>query len=145
MLCWVAASLFMLVMVAAVALQVISRYVFFSPPSWTEELARYCMIWAGYLGATVAFYRREDPVLVATQFVNTSFFSVLVSLIQNIAVLLFLIPIIYWSPDILSHHLIRETESLKLNSTYVMLIVPIFASVIVVHVMARLLSPTSKV
>ncbi|HEY7804421.1 MAG TPA: TRAP transporter small permease subunit, partial [Orrella sp.] len=35
------------VLVAAVMLQVIARYVFQSPPPWTEELARYAMIWAG--------------------------------------------------------------------------------------------------
>jgi TRAP-type C4-dicarboxylate transport system permease small subunit len=42
-------------MVAAVSWQVISRYVFSAPSSWTEEIARFLLIWIGVLGAAYAF------------------------------------------------------------------------------------------
>ncbi|KPQ05845.1 MAG: TRAP-type C4-dicarboxylate transport system, small permease component [Rhodobacteraceae bacterium HLUCCA12] len=58
------AILGIVVMVAAVVIQIIGRYVFAQPPFWTEELARYAMIWAGCLGASVAFRRLVDPRLV---------------------------------------------------------------------------------
>jgi TRAP-type C4-dicarboxylate transport system permease small subunit len=45
----------MVAMVAAVSWQVISRYVFSSPSSWTEEVARFLLIWIGVLGAAYAF------------------------------------------------------------------------------------------
>ena len=45
----------MAALVAAVSWQVISRYVFASPSSWTEEVARFLMIWVGLLGAAYAF------------------------------------------------------------------------------------------
>ena len=45
----------MVALVASVSWQVISRYVFSSPSSWTEELARFLMIWVGLLGAAYAF------------------------------------------------------------------------------------------
>ena len=45
----------MVAMVAAVSWQVISRYVFASPSSWTEEVARFLLIWIGVLGAAYAF------------------------------------------------------------------------------------------
>ena len=45
----------MVALVAAVSWQVISRYVFASPSSWTEEVARFLMIWVGLLGAAYAF------------------------------------------------------------------------------------------
>jgi TRAP-type C4-dicarboxylate transport system permease small subunit len=45
----------MAAMVLAVSWQVISRYVFSSPSSWTEEIARFLMIWIGVLGASYAF------------------------------------------------------------------------------------------
>lgn len=45
----------MVAMVASVSWQVISRYVFSSPSSWTEEVARFLMIWIGVLGAAYAF------------------------------------------------------------------------------------------
>jgi TRAP-type C4-dicarboxylate transport system permease small subunit len=45
----------MVVLVAAVSWQVISRYIFASPSSWTEEVARFLLIWIGVLGAAWAF------------------------------------------------------------------------------------------
>ena len=46
---------FLTAMVALVLFQVAARYVFRAVPVWTEEIARYCMVWGGLLGATVAF------------------------------------------------------------------------------------------
>ena len=45
----------MTVLVAAVSWQVVSRYVFSAPSSWTEEVARFLLIWIGVLGAAYAF------------------------------------------------------------------------------------------
>lgn len=42
-------------LVFAVSWQVISRYLFTSPSSWTEEIARFLLIWIGTLGAAYAF------------------------------------------------------------------------------------------
>jgi len=47
--------LLMVCLVGAVLWQVISRYVFASPSSWTEELARFLLIWISLLGASYAF------------------------------------------------------------------------------------------
>lgn len=43
--------LFLLVVVAMVLLQVASRYIFADPPLWTEEFARYALVWTTFLGA----------------------------------------------------------------------------------------------
>lgn len=142
--CWWIACVFILVMVFAVALQVVSRYVFHMPPSWTEELARYAMIWAGYLGATVAFYRCEDPVLVKPSVDRNRFLTVASSLIRSTAVSIFIVPVLYWSPVILQQHLLRETESMGLTSSYVMLVVPVFCAVILVHTLSQLMSTLSE-
>ncbi len=42
-------------MVLFTFLQVVGRYVFASPPSWTEELSRYLSVWLIFLGAAIAF------------------------------------------------------------------------------------------
>jgi TRAP-type transport system small permease protein len=38
-------------LVALMAAQVVARYVFGSPIAWTEELARFVLIWLGFMGA----------------------------------------------------------------------------------------------
>jgi TRAP-type C4-dicarboxylate transport system permease small subunit len=50
--------LLMTAMVLAVTWQVVSRYLLASPSSWTEEVARYLLIWIGMLGAAHAFRKR---------------------------------------------------------------------------------------
>jgi TRAP-type C4-dicarboxylate transport system permease small subunit len=46
-----------LVITIAVFLQVVFRYVFQSPLSWSEELARYLFVWSGFLGVALATMR----------------------------------------------------------------------------------------
>lgn len=43
-------------MVVCVTWQVVSRYVLGSPSSWTEELARFLLIWIGLLGGAYAYH-----------------------------------------------------------------------------------------
>ena len=44
-------AFFLVCLVALVLLQVFSRYLFETPLSWTEELARYAMIWLVFIAA----------------------------------------------------------------------------------------------
>ena len=45
-------------LVVSIAWQVMSRYLLDDPSSWTEELARFLLIWIGMLGASFAFRQR---------------------------------------------------------------------------------------
>ena len=47
--------LLMSVLILSIAWQVASRYFLRDPSSWTEELARFALIWAGLLGAVYAY------------------------------------------------------------------------------------------
>jgi TRAP-type C4-dicarboxylate transport system permease small subunit len=137
-ICLLAACWLLTAMLLTVGLQVLARYVFFSPPSWTEELARYLMIWAGLLGATVAFYRREDPVLMVPPRIRSATISLLAAAVRAAAVMLFLLPLVYYSPQILEHHMLRLTDSTQINLAYIFVIVPVFAAIILFHLLARL-------
>lgn len=48
-------ALLMTAMVGSVVWQVLSRYLFVVPAAWTEELARFLLIWIGMLGAAYAY------------------------------------------------------------------------------------------
>lgn len=45
---------FMFIMCLVVCYQVITRFIFHDPPAWTEEVARYCMVYIAMLGSGVA-------------------------------------------------------------------------------------------
>lgn len=135
--CWSAAAVLMVLMLVSVLLQVIARYVFFSPPSWTEEFARYCMIWSGLLGATVTCYRQSDPVLVAAPEFRRTSNAVIAELLRTAAILAVAVPVLIYSPDVISHHMLRETESMRWTSGYVLLVVPFSFSIIFFHSLVR--------
>ncbi len=54
----------MLVMCAVVLWQVVSRFILNSPSVWSEEVARYCMIWIAMLGGGAAMKRAGHMNLV---------------------------------------------------------------------------------
>lgn len=45
---------FLITLTIATFVQVVGRYVLNSSPSWTDEMARYCFVWANMLGAAIA-------------------------------------------------------------------------------------------
>ncbi|CDU15399.1 TRAP transporter small permease [Vibrio coralliirubri] len=48
-------SFALMLLVVTVTWQVFSRYVLNDPSNWTDELARYAMVWLGLLGASYLF------------------------------------------------------------------------------------------
>lgn len=46
----------MVALIAVITLQIVSR-VFFTAVSWTEEVARFLLVWITFMGATLAFQR----------------------------------------------------------------------------------------
>lgn len=46
----------MVALIAVITLQIVSR-VFFTAAGWTEELARFLLVWITFMGATLAFQR----------------------------------------------------------------------------------------
>lgn len=51
--------LLLFAMVVSAMAQVITRYVFNAPLTWSEELSRYLFIWLSFLGTWYAWVRRE--------------------------------------------------------------------------------------
>ncbi len=95
---WVAVRLAagcLIAMLVIVMLQVVARYLFDAPPAWTEEGARYMMVWSGLLGAAIAFKRRLDPVLVDWRPAGPAWLLAGMRLLQSLAVLGFMLPVLY--------------------------------------------------
>ena len=59
----VAGIALVLVIVVAVLVQVVMRYVFASPNPWTEELSRFAFIWLSSMGAALATKTRSHFAL----------------------------------------------------------------------------------
>lgn len=135
---WLATGLVGL-MLTCILVQIVARYLFDEPPAWTEELARHAMIWAGFLGATVACRRRLDPVLVNHATLRNPMLQRFARWLEFAAVLLFGVPILVAAPRFLELHAERFTESLQLPSVLVVFIIPLCIAVILFQALARVL------
>ncbi len=142
---WLAMSCFT-AMLVFVAIQVVARYLLRDPPSWTEELARFAMVWGGLLGATVAFKTRFDPVLLKFYERTSGAKAVALALVRSVSVLVFMVPVFYyslWGPGFdlargfLGRSVHRTADTLGFPMIYVALAVPLAALVILIHLGAR--------
>jgi len=134
---------FLLLMWMSILLQIIARYIFSQPPGWTEELARYAMIWGGLLGATVSCRRRLDPVLVRITSIQNPWLRTFSRWVEACAIVIFAVPVLLVAPQFLQLHMERYTDSLRLPSALVVAVIPLCIAIILWHAIARLITETN--
>lgn len=134
-------------MFITVMIQVIARYGFSSPPVWTEDVARYMMVWTGLLGATLSFKTRSDAVLMASVFpARPHWMSVIAEAIQSAAILTFILPTVYFcfiglrggfARGYLARQASLTMDTLGIAMVWIAIIVPITMIIILIHLAAR--------
>jgi len=145
------------VMVLAAGWQVVARYVFLSPPVWTEELARRAMVWAGMLGASAAFRAGVDPVMNAAALQVRGLAGQGLALVRTAGALVFVTPVIWFSlygPNMnmargfLGRSLDRTAEMIPVSMIWFTAAVPLAFALIVLHALAdlamRLTEPAAR-
>lgn len=135
------------VMFLTVVVQIIARYVFSSPPIWTEDVARYAMVWTGLLGATLSFKTRLDAVLMNSVFPKRpNYLGYLADAIQGAAVLIFVLPVVYFCfiglrGGFAKGYLARQSgltaDTLGIPMVWISVAVPLSMIIILIHLFAR--------
>ena len=132
------------VLVGAVSLQVVARYGFSAPPVWTEEAARYAMIWVGLMGAAMSFKARFDPALFTPK--TGPRLQIALRLLQTAMVLLFVAPVLWYSVvgtngtfarSFLGRAIRSTSGAMELPMIWVALAVPLAFTIILIHLAAR--------
>lgn len=143
-----------LLMVAVALWQVVARYALDQPPPWTEELARYSMVWVGLLGASCAFRANSDPTLFPAMRDVGGAGGAILSLIRTLGVLAFIGPIIWFclfgrGGDIARGYLARMAGREALTMDIPMIVfaaaIPISFIFILVHLLAQLAADVGRV
>jgi len=134
-------------MFVTVIIQIISRYIFSSPPIWTEDVARYAMVWTGLLGATLSFKTRSDAVLMDSVFPQRPhFLGLCAEAIQSAAVLTFVLPVVYFCfiglrGGFAKGYLARQSgltaDTLGIPMVWISISVPLAMIIILLHLAAR--------
>jgi TRAP-type transport system small permease protein len=143
----VIASTMLCVMVLAILFQVVARYIFANPPFWTEELARYAMIWCGTLGAALAFWHAADPGFVETGVVFRGRWARTGALLALIPAVIFAAVLLTQSlfgprfditRGFVARNLTRVSEALQVNMAAVASAIPVMALLILIAAAIKL-------
>lgn len=134
-------------MFATVVVQIVARYVFSSPPVWTEDVARYAMVWTGLMGATLSFKTQSDAVLMQSVFPKPPHaLGYAAKALESLAILTFILPVIYFcfiglKGGFAKGYLARQSgltaDTLGIPMVWISIAVPISMIVILIHLMAR--------
>lgn len=140
-------------MVLVIWLQIVARYGLRSPPGWTEELARYLMVWGGLLGATLAFRRAADPSIVKANEKNRDMAGIAAKIAVSVTLVIFITPILYYSffganfdpaRSFLTRSAARTTPGLGINLAFIAAAIPTCCLILLVHLAARLIEGPVK-
>jgi TRAP-type C4-dicarboxylate transport system permease small subunit len=131
-------------MLIVIILQIVARYIFASPPTWTEEIGKLLMIWGGLLGTSIAFKRRADIILYNPRNKN-GLVDLLRRVIRFSAVLMFTGVILYHSPSFLLRSLSVDFFGIQgVSVIWATSAVPCFIALIFIHNLDHLLQKYKK-
>jgi TRAP-type transport system small permease protein len=137
-ICRISAVGFMTAMLLIVLFQIVARYIFRTVPVWTEELARWCMVYGGLLGATIAFRIDADPRLFNPPLQGPRIWVFSCFWIRTAMVIIFLAPVLWHSDHYISRMMGRTAEAMGIPLGYVSLAVPLMVIIILIHLAARI-------
>ena len=136
-----------LVMLCAAMWQVLARYLLAQPPIWTEELARFSMVWGGMMGASCAFRLKADPTLFPEALDWKGALGVAGTLIRSTGVLIFVIAVLWFcifgprmnmARGYIGRLMGRQAETMDVPVVVFGIAIPIALAFILVHVAADL-------
>ncbi len=130
-------------MILSISLQIIFR-VFFDSLTWTEELARYLLVWSTFLGATLAYKRGMH---IAVTFVRNSFSEKIkkgIIVFSIIIMIVFFVIVIIFGFKLMVLQKVQLSPALRLPMRWVYLVIPLSFIVMTVHGMTALLEQFFK-
>ena len=124
-ICGVLVMVMVPVMTVIIFLQVVMRYVFMSPFAWSEEMARYLLVWISCLGSA---YAVRKGMHISIAFVKDMFpdtVKTLMLISSNVIVMLFFIFCLYhgWIDSI--EEWAQRTAAMQIPMTFPKLAIPI--------------------
>jgi len=126
-------------MIIAVTMQVFGRYIFNTGFPWTEETARYCMIWLVFLGAAYITINNDNIKVTAIEDLFKGVSKRIINIIQDIAALIFVSTILYYSFGAIKITMMSVSANTGLNMGIIYLVFPIAAILLIYGYVYRLI------
>jgi TRAP-type C4-dicarboxylate transport system permease small subunit len=113
------------VLTAAVFAQVVARYVFNQPPTWTEELARFCQVWIILLASSICVRKGSH---LAVDYLGPALprgVRQAVALFTGSLIALYSAVVVIWGVRLLLIGWMQTSPAMQLNMGFVYLVFPV--------------------
>jgi TRAP-type C4-dicarboxylate transport system permease small subunit len=125
------------VLVIVVFLQVIFRFILGSPLAWTEELARYSLIWITFLGAAFAMSLKAH---IGMEFFVNLFslpFRKALFVIATIASLAFFLMMVIQGYDLAARSMTQLSPVLRIPMGLIYAVIPLSGCILIVNMASQ--------
>jgi len=123
-------------MTFVVALQVFFRYLLNQSLFWTEELARYLLVWISFLGATVAYRRKVHPGIDVIFVKMPPLAKKGLALVVHAASMGFFVVMLVYGYEFAHFVRLQISPALGLPKWIILSIIPISGAVFLLHSLA---------
>ena len=121
------------VIIFTVFMQVVARYVFNSPPAWTEEVARYCQVWLVLLTSSICIRKGSHlAVDYLTHHLSVEW-KKRMSIFSNSLIVIYLTAVLYFGFILLEVGKFQYSPAMEFKMYYLYLIFPIAYSLMLVE------------
>lgn len=133
-------ALLLAIMSIVVFLQVVFRYIFHASLPWSEELARYILVWLTFLGASIGVKRNAHiGVEVVVKFLPPLLRKATNVITQILSLSFFMVLIVY-GMKVVSITMMQLSPAMKINMGYIYLAIIVGAIFMMLHLIARMLA-----
>ena len=128
------AGLLVLLMTVLIFIQVFFRYILNSPLSWSEELARLCLVWLGFMGSVIAL-RKGEHIYIGNITKKLSLHKKLIYEIFSYVIIgIILIFLLIFGLDLVKEQYISTTPALEIYYAWFTIPVPLSACLMLIHI-----------
>lgn len=133
-----------MVMTLVVVLQVFCRYLLNHSLFWSEELARYLLVWLSFLGATVAYHRGMHPAVDIVYNRLPPRFQKIAAFIVHLAAIAFFGVMTLYGFKFSCFVRLQITPALHLPKWIVLSVIPLSGFIFLFHSLNFLTTPTKE-
>lgn len=125
-------SLFTII-ICTVFLQVVARYVFNSPPAWSEELARYCQVWMVLLTSSICIRKGSH---LAVDYLTHNLSGRLkrwLGIFSHTLIIFYLGAVLYYGFVLVKVGQFQYSPAMEIRMTFMYLVFPIAYSMMLIE------------
>jgi len=135
------AGVIMLAIVACVTYQIIGRNILKIPTPWTEEVARYLLIWLTFIAAPVVLYRGEHLMvdLFYSKFPPKT--RQIVHLLSDLFILVFVLYLLYYGTVLCMDPKIQRflSPAARIPRVWVYAALPVGAALLLIYILSDII------